>query len=413
MAYAQEGPVRAAAGAADAAGVLRTWCRAAAGAAAGAVTALAACVLLAVLPLLALPALPAALATPWPAARRLPARVLGALVRPAVAVERRRLAALFGIETAGRPGTARSLLYLALRAPVGLFGGMVLALFPMGAYTVVSPLGVLDGNTPAVVPFGLALMYVSMQGTVGLVGTERWLARRLLGPTRQDLLEQRVGELAESRSRILAAVDEERRRIERDLHDGVQQRLVVLGMALGRARRDPGSEKGRELLLQAHEESRRALTDLREVAWRVYPTALSESGLHAALSGLAARSALPVDLDYRLDRAPEPSTATAAYFIVAEAVTNAVKHSGADRVSVLVGEAGPGSGGGSGGGPGSGPGDRPALLVRVSDDGAGGADPAGTGLAGLADRAAAVDGRLTVHSPAGGPTVILAELPCG
>ncbi|WP_420162124.1 sensor histidine kinase [Nocardiopsis sp. CNT-189] len=136
----------------------------------------------------------------------------------------------------------------------------------------------------------------------------------------------------------------------------------------------------------------------------MYPTALSESGLHAALSGLAARSALPVDLDYRPDRAPEPSTATAAYFIVAEAVTNAVKHSGAARVSVLVDEAGPGAGG---------PGGRPGLLVRVSDDGAGGADPAGTGLAGLADRAAAVDGRLTVHSPAGGPTVVFAELPCG
>ena len=399
MAYAHEGPVRAAAGPSAAAGVLRTWCLAAAGAAAGAVTALAACVLLAALPLLAPPA---ALAAAWPPARRLPARVLGALVRPAVAVERRRLAALFGIETAGDPGTARCLLYLALRAPVGLFGGLVLAVFPMGAYTVLSPLGVLDGNTPAVIPLGLALMYVSMQGTVGLVGTERWLARWLLGPTRQDLLEQRVGELAESRARILAAVDEERRRIERDLHDGVQQRLVVLGMALGRALRDPGSEKGRELLLQAHEESRRALTDLREVAWRVYPTALSESGLHAALSGLAARCALPVDLDYRLDRAPGPGTATAAYFIVAEAVTNAVKHSAADRVSVLVGEAGPGPGGG-----------RPALLVRISDDGAGGADPAGGGLAGLADRAAAVDGRLTVHSPVGGPTVVLAELPCG
>nr|AJW65420.1 ATPase [Nocardiopsis sp. CMB-M0232] len=380
--------------------VLRDWALAVGGAGAGAVTALVGTAFLLAAGVAAVPAAPA---LAWRPARAALGRALGACSRPLVAIERRRLARLFGTEIAVRPGTARSVGYLAARAPVGLFGGLVLLVFPAGAYLAVSPLEVLDGNSEGIVPAGLVLMYLSVQGTVGLVGTERWLARRLLGPSRQDLMERRIGELTASRAAVVAAVDGERRRIERDLHDGVQQRLVVLGMALGRARRDPGSAKGRELIAQAHEEARGALGDLREVAWRVYPTALAEAGLHAALSGLAERAAVPVALDYTLDRGPGSAVETGAYFVVAEAVTNAVKHSGADSITVAVGTADRGGGGAPA---------RRVVRVRVADNGRGGADPAGTGLAGLAGRAAALDGCLRVDSPPGGPTEITAEFPC-
>ncbi|WP_236568067.1 MULTISPECIES: sensor histidine kinase [unclassified Nocardiopsis] len=240
---------------------------------------------------------------------------------------------------------------------------------------------------------------MSVQGTVGLVGTERWLARRFLGPSREDLMEERIGMLVSTRAGVVAAVDAERRRIERDLHDGVQQRLVLLGMALGRARRDPGSPGGRALVEQAHEEARRALDDLGEVAWRVYPAALAGDGLRAALHGLVGRSPLPVDVEYDLRGELSADVETAAYFVVAEAVTNAVKHAGAGLIGVRVG-----GGGTEGGEP---------VVVRVHDDGTGGADPAGSGLAGLASRVQALDGRLTVGSPPGGPTTVTAELPCG
>ncbi|MEU0242570.1 histidine kinase [Nocardiopsis sp. NPDC006198] len=372
------------------------WARALAGAAAGTATAGAAAVLLALLLAASVAVLPF---LARPAARTRSAGALGAAVRPLVALERRRLAALFGVEIVGRPGTARSLAYLAARCPVGLFGGLVLAFLPAGLYLAASPLEVLDGNDPGIVPVGLALVYLSAQGTVGLVGTEGWLARRLLGPSRQDLMEERIGVLVATRAGVVTAVDEERRRIERDLHDGVQQRLVLLGMALGRARRDPGSEKGRALVEQAYEETRNALRDLKEVAWRVYPAALAEEGLRAALHGLVGRSALPIDLEYRLSAAPPPAVETAAYFVVAEAVTNAVKHAGARRVDIRVWERDDGG--------------TRSVVVRVRDDGAGGADPSGTGLTGLAGRVEALDGRLSVDSPAGGPTTVTAEVPCG
>nr|WP_133741677.1 histidine kinase [Actinorugispora endophytica] len=365
-----------------------------AGAAAGALTALVELGFLLAVTAAAVPLLPL---LAWRSARNRVGRVLGGGARVLTALELRRLAALFGTEIAGRPGGARSFGYLAARCPVGLFGGIVLAVFPAGVYLVLSPLEVLDGNDPGIVVFGLVFMYLSVQGTVGLVGMERELARWLLGPSHQDLMEQRIGQLTESRAGIIAAVDEERRRIERDLHDGVQQRLVVLGMLLGRARRGPDPDKGRELLGQAHEEARQALRDLREVAWRVYPTALAEAGLHAALGAVAERSSVPISLDYRLPGSPEPTVATVAYFVVAEAVTNAIKHSGADLITVRI----------------TGQEKERTIHVRISDNGGGGADPSGTGLVGLARRAAALDGRLRVDSPPGGPTTVTAELPCG
>lgn len=364
---------------------VRVWARAAAGTALGAVSAVAEAAVLVSLPVL----------LPLAASDR-GRRLLGRVLRPLERAERWRLAALFGIEIVGEPGPLRVLAYLAVRCPVGLSGGLVLGFFlPAGFYLVLSPLAVLDGNPVGIVPFGLALVYLSVQGIVGLVGTERWIARRLLGPSRRDLLEERVAELTASRAGVVTAVDRERRRIERDLHDGLQQRLVLVGMALGRARRDPGSARGRELVEQAHREVGNAIRDLKEVAWRVYPAVLAESGLTAALDGLAARSELPVRVSCGPLSGIPPAVETAAYFVVAEAVTNAVKHAGAGRVDVHVEKEGD------------------ALAVRVRDDGTGGADPSGTGLSGLAGRVGALDGVLTVDSPVGGPTTVEAVLPCG
>ncbi|MEV5684855.1 sensor histidine kinase [Streptomyces sp. NPDC052164] len=193
---------------------------------------------------------------------------------------------------------------------------------------------------------------------------------------------------------VLRAVDAERRRIERDLHDGVQQRLVAPAMLLGRARRNRTPEQAGALLEQAHQESRDVLTELRDVAWRVCPTALDSLGLQEALGGVAQRCSIPLRMEFALPPTLPRPVETAAYFVVSEAVTNAAKHSGAGCVQVRL------------------TGERSLLTVRIEDDGRGGADPAGSGLSGLRDRVAALDGRLRVDSPPGGPTTIIAELPC-
>ncbi|CAM5406230.1 sensor domain-containing protein [Streptomyces violaceorubidus] len=208
-------------------------------------------------------------------------------------------------------------------------------------------------------------------------------------------MQQRIDELATSRAAVLQAVDTERRRIERDLHDGVQQRLVALAMLLGRARRGGRTpEQARSLLEQAHKESQDVLTELREVAWRVYPTALDNLGLQEALAGVSERCSIPIRTDFALAEPLPASVETAAYFVVSESVTNAAKHSAATEIQVSVRKYGP------------------VLVVQVEDDGVGGARPEGSGLTGLHSRVGALDGRLHVHSPSGGPTTITAELPC-
>jgi signal transduction histidine kinase len=193
------------------------------------------------------------------------------------------------------------------------------------------------------------------------------------------------------------AAEDERRRIERDLHDGAQQRLVALAMDLGMAREklrtDP--QAATELVGEAHEEAKRALAELRDLARGIHPAVLADRGLDAAISALAARSPVPVGVDVATGRLPGPVEST-AYFVVAEALTNAAKHARAGELAVRIARQGD------------------LLVVEVTDDGAGGADPArGNGLRGLADRVAAIDGRLTVTSPPGGPTLVRAELPCG
>jgi len=241
---------------------------------------------------------------------------------------------------------------------------------------------------------GGVLLFLDIQGLLSLNALDARLAREHFGPSERELLEQRIDELAASRAGVLRAVDTERRRIERDLHDGVQQRLVALAMLLGRARRHRAPGQAEALLEQAHQESREVLTELREVAWRIYPSALDDLGLQEALGGVAQRSAIPMRMEFGIPpHLPRP-VETAAYFVVSESVTNAAKHSGASSIHVSVTS------------------DGSLLSVRIQDNGKGGADPAGSGLTGLRSRVDALDGCLNVDSPLGGPTTITAELPC-
>ncbi len=220
------------------------------------------------------------------------------------------------------------------------------------------------------------------------------LVRTLLGASAKDA---RIEQLQETRARSVDAAVDERRRIERDLHDGAQQRLVRLGMDLGLAldKFDEDPAGARELVGEAHGEAQRAIVELRDLVRGLHPAVLEDRGLDAALSALAARSPVPVALSVEVPVRPPASVEANAYFIVAEALTNVAKHAGARAASVDVRAA------------------EGVLRVQVADDGCGGADPTGSGLAGLADRAAAVDGTFSVASPSGVGTTVIVELPCG
>ncbi|MEJ8634802.1 sensor histidine kinase [Streptomyces sp. MS2.AVA.5] len=371
------------------------WC--AAGLALGAATAVAE------LLLTLLAGLSLLLVLAWPRGRRAVLRRLGAIASRIADTERRRLGRFLGVRISDTYDDGRALRYVVARWPLGLLGGLVLFCMATGLlYVGFGLFGWFFHGIEypwAVVATGLAglfLVFLTVQAVFGTALLEGQLAGRLLGPSHQDELERRITQLATSRAEMMDAVHDERRRIERDLHDGVQQRLVALGMLIGRARRSRDTERAGQLLLQAHEESRRALAELREVAWRIYPPVLDEAGLRAALETVAERTPLPVHLDYTVDEPPGRQVQTVAYFVVSEAVTNVVKHSGATRIAVTLRRE---------------PGAR-TLCLRVEDDGSGGADPTGGGLLGLAGRVAALDGRFAVHSPAGGPTEITAELPC-
>jgi len=243
---------------------------------------------------------------------------------------------------------------------------------------------------------GVVLLIAAPPVTRGLAAVDTAVASYLIGPGGFTDQTERITELERSRARVVDAAEAERRRIERDLHDGAQQRLVSLAMNLGRAKArfadDP--EGARAIIDQAHTEAKEALAELRNLVRGVHPPVLADRGLDAAISGLAALCPVPVTV--RADTGPRPSaTAEAiAYFVVAEALTNVAKHAHASRANVSVTRHGD------------------VLRVLIWDDGVGGADPQGQGLSGLADRIAGVDGRLSVRSPDGGPTVIEAELPC-
>jgi signal transduction histidine kinase len=312
--------------------------------------------------------------------------------------ERYRRRVFFGEEW---PATARQpVAYTLARLGVGLLSLIVLALLATGLVLAVLVVrGVVRGSLGGAdlvvqLVLGGVLLFLDLQGIAALARLDSRLARRHFGPSEGEELRRRIAELSASRAGIVRAVDAERRRIERDLHDGMQQRLVALAMLLGRARRQRDPAAAAELLEQAHRESEDVLAELREVAWRAYPTALDSLGLAEALATVADRAALPVHLDLRLDRPLPRPVETAAYFVVSEAVTNAVKHSGASRIDVAVTRHDTG------------------VTVLIRDDGTGGAEAGGSGLSGLRLRVAALDGTLRVRSPTGGPTEIEGELPC-
>ncbi|MFJ4912837.1 MULTISPECIES: sensor histidine kinase [unclassified Streptomyces] len=229
---------------------------------------------------------------------------------------------------------------------------------------------------------------------LGLLAAGRaMLTRQLLAPPEAGL-DSRLRELGRSRMRLVDAFEAERRRIERDLHDGAQQRLVALSMTLGLARLESPAQPLAGLLAKAHEEAGAALVEIRELIQGIHPRVLTDRGLRAAVEDVADRSVVPVDVDLDLpERLPE-AVETGVYFAVCEALANAAKHSGAERARV------------------TGRTERGRLVVEVSDDGVGGAvTSGGTGLEGVADRLSVLGGHLLLSSPPGGPTVFRLEVP--
>jgi signal transduction histidine kinase len=253
-----------------------------------------------------------------------------------------------------------------------------------------------------------AAAWVGVVGLVGLVAIAPWvtitagrldlaLARVLLTPGADVELEAKVVKAETGRAAAVDAAESERRRIERDLHDGAQQRLVALAMDLGAARErlDSDPEAAKALVAEAHEEAKAALREIRDLVRGIHPVILEDRGLDAALSAVVARSPVPVHLDVQVGERPSAAVESAAYFVVSEALANVARHARAEKANVGIVRAG----------------DR--LIVEVRDDGVGGADPtAGTGLAGLAERVVGMGGTMDLLSPAGGPTTLLVELPC-
>ncbi len=243
---------------------------------------------------------------------------------------------------------------------------------------------------------GIVLLAAAPWLTAAVGALDARAARALLGPSRAEELEYQVERLAQTRAGVVDAADAERRRLERDLHDGTQQRLVSLAMRLGMARAErPDATQAHQVIAEAHEEAKAALAELRHLVRGLHPAVLEDRGLDAALSGVAARLPIPVRLTVDVPGRPPPTIEAVAYFVVSEGLTNIAKHAQASQAEVFVQRAN----------------DR--LHIIVSDDGVGGADPTrGTGLAGLAKRAASVDGTFEIASPPGGPTLLTVELPC-
>jgi signal transduction histidine kinase len=222
------------------------------------------------------------------------------------------------------------------------------------------------------------------------------LALGLEAITRGKKDEARVEELTQTRAGAVEAAETQLRRIERDLHDGAQARLVALGMNLGLAEqqleKDP--QQAQEHLAEARKAAGAALQELRDLARGIHPPILADRGLDAAIRTLAAHAAVPVSVDVELAERPPAAVETAAYFVAAEGLANALKHAQASRIDIDVHKR------------------DDAIVVRVLDDGRGGVSEAGGGLHGLRQRVEALDGSLRIASPEGGPTVIEAVLPC-
>jgi signal transduction histidine kinase len=352
--------------------------------------------------------------------------VVGAIARALARFERKRMQFFLDIEIPDMPRrphgikarlldgpTWRALAYQIVHFPlavatftasVAIFGTS-LSMISMPAWRAHVPsrqadlwqLKVTDQRTSWIIAaVGLLVGVVGVGVTVGLTALEGALAKAMLGVSAAQL-SQRVDELQGSRARVVDAAETERRRIERDLHDGAQQRLVSLAMNLGRARAqyDADPEAARGLLEEAHADAKHALVELRDLARGLHPAVLTDRGLDAALSGLAGRSPVPVTVDVDVEPRCSPTIEAIAYFVVSEALANVAKHANARHAEIAVRR------------------NADRLHVTVTDDGVGGAQPhPGSGLAGLTDRVGGVDGTLHIDSPVGGPTVMRVELPC-
>lgn len=286
---------------------------------------------------------------------------------------------------------------------VATVGGAGLALI-VGSALNWLPIAAFNGWTVGAVLLRLVALIVG----VGLLLASSWLARlatlidlgfaaMLLGRSQTDELSDRVEQLSVSRAGVLDSAASERRRIERDLHDGTQQRLTSLAMNLGiaKATLKDVPQPARQAIIDAHEEAKQALAELRMVVRGLHPAVLDDRGLDAALSGIVARCPIPVELSVELPTRPSRTIESVAYFVVSEALTNIMKHSGASQVTISI------------------DGDATWMWIRIADNGSGGADLAGgTGLAGLRQRVTGADGTFLIDSPEGGPTVLVVELPC-
>jgi signal transduction histidine kinase len=382
----------------------------------------------------------AALALPWLIPRFVPvgfwlvlltlamSAVLVLLVRaPLTFVERHRCWSVLGIDIPPPPAapggslpqrfraslrseaTWRQLAYHLVVGPVLAMGGVLVLVMLAGGIELAATYGYarLPGQagdalsppkTEAIATLaGVALLLLTPVAATLVAWLDRKAMTALLGPSRSVELERRVETLSQSRAGVVDAADAERRRIERDLHDGAQQRLVSLAMNLGIARESLTDlpDEARQVIAAAHDEAKEALAELRNLVRGLHPAVLDDRGLDAALSGIAARAPLPVSLAVRMPQRASPTVEAVAYFVVSECLANIARHAKARHAAIDVRR------------------DGQRLFVQVTDDGVGGADPArGTGLASLAQRARSVDGTLRIDSPQGGPTVVTVELPC-
>lgn len=346
--------------------------------------------------------------------RRLASTFLGMRVAPPPPPQK--LPGLYGWIQSGLADTAgwRAVTYLLLRFPIGAvtfpialycwIQGAILLSYPLvyqGDPVQTMHIGALVADNPTAVfvvaLLGLALLLVAPWAVRAALVLDRMLIRTRLGPQK---LSERVHELEESRAHAVEDSAAALRRIERDLHDGVQSRLVALAMSLGmiREKLDGGSqpvdvERARALVDNAHRNAKDAITEVRDLARGIHPPVL-DRGLDAALATLAARSSIPVDLRVEIDERPSAAIETIAYFCVAELLTNVVKHARATRTVVRVKQR------------------EGTMILTVVDDGVGGARiGAGSGLPGLRERVRTVDGALRLASPPGGPTEVTIELP--
>ncbi|WP_280340355.1 sensor histidine kinase [Nocardia neocaledoniensis] len=355
------------------------------------------------------------------------------LVRPLVSFERRRAAGYLGQPAVGvyqpltgglrqrvatvftDPANRRDFGWLVAHALTGIYLAVFAVALPLSTLVQLAIPGfwqlmppgqefasfgfAVDSWPTAILSFVLAfpLALVTLQVPVAA----RWQAmatRAMLRPAEDALLADRVATLTATRAAALDAHGAELRRIERDLHDGAQARLAAVIMQLGMADqlRDQDPDTARELVRKAQDTATAALAELRDVVRNVYPPVLADRGLASAVSAVAARNPIPCVLDLREVGRRPAAVEAAAYFVITEALTNATKHSGATGIDLVLG------------------GTPELLTIEIRDDGVGGAvEIYDGGLAGIRRRAEALDGRMVLSSPPGGPTVLRVELPCG